>query len=1068
MATALKLRLDIKKLKAAINSKATPKSFLTKLRSQLEKSEKELETIKKTGKPPKQTASTGNQQTLTALQKLIEKKKYKVYQGKGVDLKKDAQQPAKATGRRVSKGLKSNQFGDKKSNKGNVYYEYRPNRLDVKQPPKRYPKLEKGGLMDKINAIKDKYAKGGYVAVSEKDGYWTIISKPTTKEKAQEVIKMGGLPRGEVGKVVTIAQAKSHKKLIGEEYLADGGMMAKGGKTKYGNKKVNYKGFEIIQHDGHCEIKGYSGMSGTFFQSGDIETIEQAKEVIDLALNEKNIPNIKDIHKRIVHYSDNRYNKNLPQDYADGGMMARGGKLEVGDEVMVDDSGYVKLFTEFDISKPAKIISKGKTKSYGKVVYFYGLETADGKKPYNNAPEWKLTKVSSDGGYMAKGGTIEMGDMVHISAINKSGVVTNVISQGKHYTVRFPDGSKMVYDKKELEKVNEDELTGEREGERRAGMDDEYLAKGGFVSKGELVWKKLSSSKKSEFLYQNFTPQITPRSQEILVGKDFNFLPKDVKIKLEQKYADVEDYANGGEVKSKYKVGDMVYSYQNKDYAAPINYIRFVQWDSNKGSHPKDKYIYRLSLKDGNSNWNNEESLHKSKQKEYAHGGYMAKGGGISSQTTYVPNRDVSELSVILNKQLKTIKGTDIVDGIYVKNSALSKLKARVAAKKSAAPKITAGVDDIYAKMVAKAKEYKIEAKYIKENLKKENVKSLVDAGLDLKDLFIIYFGIQTLSPTTDLSYDSSGIMSLDADYVNRSVDRIIYAVKGNKFEIGLKYPHINWSSIIKKYSIQKEPATIKGEVSVYKNEKENYVYAIYKGKNVVIGTTIDRERYIDGKLDKDDYYKIDAPTDGKFEGGYWGLVTSSKEIMYDIAKMILSQNNGYVKDIELFTNGLGGVRSESLDLNNVEYERGGSMDGGQDNFKKFNLNDEGEFAAKIDGKDYVIKYRDDVTQLYDLYENGKLKQSNTSIRKVMYFANGGYMEGGGNLPIENSGLVGKSITIKLPNSVNEIKDVVVLEYQNDIVGKKGIWSKKYVVNKKEHGGYMANGGELHRIHGGE
>jgi hypothetical protein len=84
---------------------------------------------------------------------------------------------------------------------------------------------------------------GGYVAVSEKDGYWTIISKPTTKEKAEEVIKMGGLPRGEVGKVVTVAQAKSHKKLIGEEYLAQGGKLAKGGKIEtfaiYPQRKVN-------------------------------------------------------------------------------------------------------------------------------------------------------------------------------------------------------------------------------------------------------------------------------------------------------------------------------------------------------------------------------------------------------------------------------------------------------------------------------------------------------------------------------------------------------------------------------------------------------------------------------------------------------------------------------------------------------------------------------------------------------------------------------------------------------------------------------------------------------------
>jgi hypothetical protein len=71
-------------------------------------------------------------------------------------------------------------------------------------------------------------------------------------------------------------------------------------------------------------------------------------------------------------------------------------------------------------------------------------------------------------------------------------------------------------------------------------------AKGGHVSKGEMVWKKLSSSEKIKFLHENFTPEITPRSQETLVGKPYNFLPKNVKIKMEAKYANSENYANGG------------------------------------------------------------------------------------------------------------------------------------------------------------------------------------------------------------------------------------------------------------------------------------------------------------------------------------------------------------------------------------------------------------------------------------------------------------------------------------------------------------------------------------------
>lgn len=67
---------------------------------------------------------------------------------------------------------------------------------------------------------------GGYVAVSEKDGYLFIISKPTTKQKAQQQIDLGGMPKGEKAKVISVEDAKAHKKVIGREYLADGGMMA--------------------------------------------------------------------------------------------------------------------------------------------------------------------------------------------------------------------------------------------------------------------------------------------------------------------------------------------------------------------------------------------------------------------------------------------------------------------------------------------------------------------------------------------------------------------------------------------------------------------------------------------------------------------------------------------------------------------------------------------------------------------------------------------------------------------------------------------------------------------------
>jgi hypothetical protein len=69
------------------------------------------------------------------------------YKKSGIDLKKDADVPALPLGKRYSQTT------------GNPYYEYRLNRADVKQPPKRYPKLEDGGIMDENS----EYASGGRI-----------------------------------------------------------------------------------------------------------------------------------------------------------------------------------------------------------------------------------------------------------------------------------------------------------------------------------------------------------------------------------------------------------------------------------------------------------------------------------------------------------------------------------------------------------------------------------------------------------------------------------------------------------------------------------------------------------------------------------------------------------------------------------------------------------------------------------------------------------------------------------------------------------------------------------------
>lgn len=127
--------------------------------------------------------------------------------------------------------------------------------------------------------------------------------------------------------------------------------------------------------------------------------------------------------------------------------------------------------------------------------------------------------------------------------------------------------------------------------------------KGGFVSKAELVWKKLSSAEKMNFLIENFTPQITPTSQQILVDKAYNFLPKEVKITLASKYADVEEYAKGGWVLYDEDSQEAIRTYKTEsearenlyEYEGNANIVKKSIWD--KTYEPKvDRFMFEEEM----------------------------------------------------------------------------------------------------------------------------------------------------------------------------------------------------------------------------------------------------------------------------------------------------------------------------------------------------------------------------------------------------------------------------------------------------------------------------------------
>jgi len=180
--------------------------------------------------------------------------------------------------------LKANQFGSKKSNKGHVYYEYRKNRLDVKQPKKKqkYPILEEGGMM----------AKGG-----KSQGY----DDREDERLAMKYGKMSG--KDFVGSRKTKEHSRRDDARF-EERMADGGYMEKGGMimlksvgSAYDPKtKMTYAVFS----DGKIDYD-----NGVYLSEVTDEWMESLS-------------------------SEDKMKLSQAKKYADGGMMAKGGMTEHG------------------------------------------------------------------------------------------------------------------------------------------------------------------------------------------------------------------------------------------------------------------------------------------------------------------------------------------------------------------------------------------------------------------------------------------------------------------------------------------------------------------------------------------------------------------------------------------------------------------------------------------------------------------------------------------------------------------------------------------------------------------
>ena len=339
MASVLKLKTDIKKLKAAIASKATSGAIKTKLRGKLTTLENELDKLQPNKRKPKTTGPKSE----SALVRLA--KKRRTNQGLSTsksDIDRDAVRPAKKAGKRISAN-------------GNRYYEYRDNRIDNRQPPKKYRKLADGGMMAKGGKV-GMYELMPYVSMGQmRSGAMSNLSSPSFKERTtfegtqdEAIMKAKNMVDNSDGRITSVEVSiinpkatnvlKMTKKIemVRGTKMDHGGYMADGGKVGQ-----NYE-IELF----------FKGLSGDNRKIGKYVVSQKTLDNLENYLqadwrNDISLDIIAESNKKPTSWADlktavyAKYTEVFGKK-ANGGMMADGGKTQGYDDKKDESLGMTR------------------------------------------------------------------------------------------------------------------------------------------------------------------------------------------------------------------------------------------------------------------------------------------------------------------------------------------------------------------------------------------------------------------------------------------------------------------------------------------------------------------------------------------------------------------------------------------------------------------------------------------------------------------------------------------------------------------------------------------------------
>ena len=277
----------------------------------------------------------------------------------------------------------------------------------------------------------------------------------------------------------------------------------------------------------------------------------------------------------------------------------------------------------------------------------------------------------------------------------------------------------------------------------------------------------------------------------------------------------------------------------------------------------------------------------------------MEKGGTTKQGYDYVPQEAIDELSYTMGKVSKSVSGSNVLSGAYVKSGSKAKTKSKGA--NDLTKRLLAMTDDEDKTKVILEKDVKEMQKYVSDKL-----------------IIAFYLGLpKAYDFKGDYSY-GGGVINYDLNRLKKRVADTLKNIKGNKFEMGLKYPQYDFEKLLGKPTIK----DVFGKTTTFDDgSTERYKYRLWIWKDCVIGQTIGSESSRRGGYT--DYTYGEEPT---LIGGYKSVQTSKASKLESIAKFMADDKNGFVKDNDVLYNGLGGTTFETLDKNKIKYQAGGTL----------------------------------------------------------------------------------------------------------------------------------------------